>query len=202
MGVGSIIGGVASIGQGLLGSSAAKNAARAQGEAIQQGVTTTQNAVQQGQEYQAPYRSLGTGAATRLSDMMTPGYDYTASPGYQFRFNEGQRAVDSSGAARGLSMSGGTLKALTKYGQGVASDDFNNSFNQNLQLSSLGQNAATNSGQIGMQGAQTLADLYTQGGNAKAAGIAGSANAWSNTLGSIASLANTKGANKFLGSLF
>lgn len=193
MPVGSIISGVASLGSAALGSSAAKSAARAQREGAQRGIAEVQGATQRGQEWQAPYRELGTEAAGNLSDMITPGYDYTASPGYQFRFNEGQRAVDGSGAARGMAFSGSTLKDLIKFGQGVATDDFNQSFGRNLSLASLGQNAATTSGNMGMTGANTLANLYTGQGNSNAAGIVGSANSWQQGIGNIASLAQSFG---------
>ncbi|MFK5283483.1 hypothetical protein ACI3PL_28310, partial [Lacticaseibacillus paracasei] len=43
--------------------------------------------------------------------------DFTADPGYAFRMREGQRAIESSAAARGGLLSGGTGKALVNYGQ-------------------------------------------------------------------------------------
>ena len=49
--------------------------------------------------------------------------DYSAffqSPGYQFRQDEGIRAIDRSASARGQLMSGGTLRELQRYGQGLA----------------------------------------------------------------------------------
>ncbi|KKK74367.1 hypothetical protein LCGC14_2884500, partial [marine sediment metagenome] len=54
--------------------------------------------------------------------------DYSAfykSPGYDFRFQEGTRAIDRSAAARGQLMSGGIVRELTRYGQGLASSEFN-----------------------------------------------------------------------------
>lgn len=199
---GALLGGALSLGSSLLGSSAAKNAARAQQQAVQQGVVATQNATQQGQEYLAPSRQLGTQAIGNLSDMLSPGYDYTMSPDYQFSFDEGRRAVDSSGAAKGLSMSGGTLKDLLRYGTGTAMQGIGDTFNRNYQAANLGQQGAIASGNFGMQGAQTLADLYTQGGNAKAAGITGSANAWQQGLSDIAGLTQSKGVSKVLNGLF
>ncbi len=200
--LGALLGGALSLGSSLLGSSAAKSAARAQGEAVQRGVTAVDHATQQGQEYLAPSRQLGTQAIGNLSDMLSPGYDYTMSPDYQFAFDEGQRAIDSSGAARGMSMSGGTLKDLARFGSGTAMQGIGDTFGRNYQAAGLGQQGAIASGQFGMQGAQSLADLYTQGGNAKAAGIAGSAGAWQKGIGDIASLVGGKGVSKALNGIF
>lgn len=50
--------------------------------------------------------------------------DFKADPGYQFRLSEGTKAVKRSAAARGNYDSGATMKALTKYGQGLASQEF------------------------------------------------------------------------------
>src|SRR4029453_14894451 len=110
---------------------------------------------------------------------------------------------------RGLLGSGGTLKALERYRQNFASNEFNNAyqrafdtfeanqsnrFNRLSALSGIGQDAATNlgaaAGNYGSQVANTnqnlgtqMADLATQAGNARASGYMGSANAWQNALG-------------------
>ncbi len=190
MPVGAIIGGIASIGSGLIGSSAAGKAANAQSAAAQQGIGAIQQQYQQGRGDLAPWRTGGAQAFGQLSDMLQPGYDYTTSPGYQFRFGEGQRAVEGSAAAKGLLMSGGNLKDLTRFGQGVAADDFNQQFQRTATVSGQGLGAAQGGAQLGAAAAGSIADLYTQQGNARASGYAGSANAWNNTLGGLASLAS------------
>lgn len=45
-------------------------------------------------------------------------------PSYQFRFNEGWRPIQNSRAAQGLSRTGATLKAMQRYGQGFASNEY------------------------------------------------------------------------------
>ncbi len=202
MSIGNIVGGALSIGSALIGSSAAGKAARAQQEAAQRGVTAIDSATQQGQEWQAPWRTAGTEAIGRLSDMSKPGYDYTMSPDYQFQFGEGRRAVEGSAASKGLLMSGGNLKDLTRFGTGLAMQGIGDTFNRTATVANMGQQAATTSGQLGMQGAQSIADLYTQGGNAKASGYAGQAGAWGGALSNLSSLANSKGVGKVLGSIF
>ena len=54
-------------------------------------------------------------------------------PGYQFRLSEGSKALERAAAARGSLQGGGTLKALTRYSQGEASQEYQNAFNRSLQ---------------------------------------------------------------------
>jgi len=57
--------------------------------------------------------------------------DFTSDdPGYAFRFKEGERAVNNSMAARGLGISGAGLKAATKYGQDMGSQEYQNAYNR------------------------------------------------------------------------
>src|SRR5262249_49173751 len=68
-----------------------------------------------------------------------PGYGGTfdinnwQDPGYQFRLNEGMKALQNSAAASGGLLSGPTLKALTNYSQGAASQEYANAFNRFMQ---------------------------------------------------------------------
>jgi hypothetical protein len=72
------------------------------------------------------------------------GFDaFRNSTGYDFRLNEGSRAITNSQAARGMLNSGATLKGLTRFGQNIASDEFNNYLNSLLGQQSLGANAAS-----------------------------------------------------------
>jgi hypothetical protein len=54
--------------------------------------------------------------------------DLQTDPGYGFRLSEGLKALERSAAARGGLLSGGTGKALTRYGQEAASQEFGNAF--------------------------------------------------------------------------
>lgn len=53
-------------------------------------------------------------------------------PGYQFRLEEGRKALQGAAAARGSILSGGTLKALDRYNQEYASGEFGNVYNRAL----------------------------------------------------------------------
>jgi hypothetical protein len=51
-------------------------------------------------------------------------------PGYQFRQKEGLNAVERSAAGKGTLRSGGTLKDIASWGQGLASQEYGNVFNR------------------------------------------------------------------------
>jgi hypothetical protein len=98
---------------------------------------------------------------------------FRADPGYQFAFDEGQRALQSSAAARGILNSGATAKALTRYGQGVADQQYGNYFNRLASLAGIGQNATNSIAQIGQNSANTQGNAFMNAGNARASAYGG-----------------------------
>ena len=104
----------------------------------------------------------------RLKDIQTTSFE--GSPGFRFRQEEGNRAVQSSAAARGLLGSGGTLRDLSRFNQGLASQEFGNEFNRRATLAGMGQAAtdasnktASNFGQLGAQGLSAAGQAIAQG---------------------------------------
>ena len=75
------------------------------------------------------------------------------SSGYQFRLNEGLGAVNANAYARGLGDSGATLKALQRYGQNAASDEFGRYLGQ---LGNVSQAGAQGRGLVANVGMQTV----------------------------------------------
>lgn len=51
-------------------------------------------------------------------------------PSYKFRFDEGMRPIQTSRAAQGLTRTGATLKALSRYGQNFASNEYDRIYNR------------------------------------------------------------------------
>jgi hypothetical protein len=184
----AIIGGGLSVLGGIFGSKGAKKAANVQVQSAEKGIGEIARQYDQTRADFAPWREAGGQAIGNLSAMLQPGYDHTTSPGYQFRFNEGQRAVEGSAASKGMLMSGGTLKDLTRFGQGVAADDFNQQFNRQASVAAGGQQVNTTLGQIGSNAANQTANLYGQQGAARASGYAGQNAAFQGTLGNLAYL--------------
>lgn len=106
-------------------------------------------------------------------------------PGYQFRMNEGTKALNTSWAANGMRESGAAEKALLRYGQDYASNEFNNEWNRLAGLAGVGQavnnsnnalaqNYASQTGANTMNAAASRASSYAQQGqnNANAFGYA------------------------------
>jgi hypothetical protein len=179
----AIIGG--SIISGAMGASASRQAASMQADAAQRASEQQAAQLAQARADLAPWRASGETANNRLMKLMgfdgsDPTAELQSTPGYQFRFNEGQKAVDNSAAARGSALSGGALKALTKYGQEYGSNEYQNQFNRLSGMSTVGQNAAAGQGAASQAFGNSQAQNTMGAGNAMAAGTVGQANAWSN----------------------
>ena len=173
------------------------------------GATGVRNAAARGAQgatetaYQAnalldPYMTYGQQAGQMMLDQ--PGYTPTEwkdpgqfqfsqdDPSYQWRLQQGQDALERSAAGRGGLQSGATLKALTNYAQGAASQEYQNAFNRFMadRQQDFGEWSGVN--QMGLnasgQRLQSLGQLAGLGANA--AGRAGEnfirANEYGNTL--------------------
>lgn len=134
--------------------------------------------------------------------------DFNQEPGYEFRRAEGNRGIESSAAARGGLQSGATLKALNRFNQDYASNEYQNAYNryvndqgnvfnrlsgvagtgqaQTNQMISQNANTIGNINQMASLNAQRQADAMTQAANARMSGYAGQTQAWQNALGGIA----------------
>lgn len=60
----------------------------------------------------------------QLSDLLKNPGDFASSPMYQFAFDQGMQGVNRTAAAKGQLSSGNRLADLTKFGQGLASQQF------------------------------------------------------------------------------
>jgi hypothetical protein len=180
------------IGSALLGANSAKKAANAQVSAADRAAQLQQEQYEQTRTDQAPWRAAGEQALNKLipmSDYTKFGMDqFQADPGYAFRLSEGQKALDRSAAARGGLISGGALKAATRFGQDMGSQEYQNAFNryqterasalQPLQsLAGIGQSATNQMGVAGQNYATNAGNAYGAAGQAAASGYMGQANA-------------------------
>jgi hypothetical protein len=149
----------------------------------------------------SPYAEAGT-ASTReqqaLLGLLGPDEAAAArarfqtSPGYSFQFDEGQRGLERGTAARGGLYSGSAGKALTRFGQGLASTEYGNHFSRLGQLGTTGYNASST---LGTGSANTItgaagqrADALLGRSNALAGGTINAANARAQGIGNALSL--------------
>lgn len=125
-------------GLGLAGaasqSSAAKSAAQTSTDAANRAADLQYRMFQEQQALQEPWRQAGINALNKLAPLMDYqkfGMDqFQADPGYGFRLSEGQKALERQAAARGGLISGAALKAASRYGQEMGSQEYQNAFNR------------------------------------------------------------------------
>lgn len=102
---------------------------------------------------------------------------FQASPDYEFRRNEGNRDINNSFAARGGALSGNALRGITDFNSNLASGEFNNFVQRQLQMAGLG-GAATSQGVSAAQyTGGNVSNLLNQAGNARASGVVDQTNA-------------------------
>src|SRR5690606_41523664 len=65
------------------------------------------------------------------------------SPVYIFTRDQGIKALDRSGAARGTQFSGGQLAELARFSGGIANQAYGDYYNRSAQLAGMGQNASS-----------------------------------------------------------
>lgn len=187
---------------------AAKSAAAAQEQAAQAANETEWKMYQQGREDLEPWRKQGAQSLSQLARMMRPGTDMTtrfssqdfrADPGYQYRLQQGNQALNRSQAARGMLNSGAALKEAMKFGQGLASDEYQNAYNRWAQQNSDIYNRLAGLANTGQQTSNQLAQLsgnyasqygqnIGQAANARASAYAAKAGANQNMLSDLMGL--------------
>ena len=137
-----------------------------------------------------PYVNAGERALTKYQREIDKPFglnELQLDPGYNFRLSEGLKAVENSAAARGMGLSGGALKDISRWSQSLASDEFSKAYQRRQdylnrlsglvgtgQASAVGQ--AQQGGAMGAQvsnsiltGGQALANMYSNIGNINAA---------------------------------
>lgn len=227
-------------GSAILGVTGAAISANAAGNASSQEQQGEANALNfqkqvygQTQADEAPYLALGTTGTTDLQSQLpslTAGFDPTAAgvpaqfsfdgsqladtPGYQFALQQGEQGIDRAAAASG-GINGGTQKALAQYDVGLADQNYNNAYSQQLgayntnygnayntfesnqsntfnrlySLINSGQSAAGTIAQAGTGFANAAGNAAVGSANAQAAGTVGTANALSSGLSGVGSSA-------------
>jgi hypothetical protein len=180
-----LIGPATQLFNGAQGAKAAENASAAQLTAAREAMALS-----------APWREKGVGALNKLSVLLglegngdpefgalTKGFQFTQDdPSYQFRLNQGLKALKNSYAGKGRFLSGSAMKGINDYAQGAASQEYGQSFNRDLATRTNMFNRLASVAGTGQTASNTMGDLNTQAGNAQAAGQIGSANAMGNAL--------------------
>lgn len=121
--------------------------------------------------------------APNLADF--PEYSFQTDPGYEFRLNEGMRALERGAAARGGLLSGGFGRKAIRYAQDYASNEYQNVYNRIASIAGFGQAATNNSSNIIMGTGANVGSTMVNAGEARASGYIAQGNAWANALNQI-----------------
>jgi hypothetical protein len=169
-----------------MSSSAAKSAAATSSQSADKATELQQRMYEESVARQQPFLQTGTEMFNRLAALQRGGPEaqnfLQMDPGYQFRLSEGMKAMDRQAAARGGLISGGALRAAQRYGQDLGSQEYGAAYNRLASLanvgpqaagvmSNLGQNYATNVGNIYQQQGATAANAALARGSAYAGGL-------------------------------
>lgn len=199
-------------GAGLLGAKmtadAAKSAAQTQASAADRAAANERAMYEQGREDLAPYRETGY-TALRDIERMKPfltaqfgpeQFGQYLDPSMAFRQRLGTQATERLANIGGGAISGNTLRALTDYGQNLASTEYGNAFNRfqtergNIyntlaNIAGMGQGAVNTGVTAGQNFASGQTGLITGQAAALAAGNVGAANAYSGAVGNVGNMA-------------
>ena len=207
----ALIGGTAASGiSGLMGAGASRAAGQQQAQASMMSAllqAQQADAARQQQERMynesvarmEPFRQGGVAATNRMQELYgiggsptAAGYgsyaqpfsmqDFAMDPGYAFRVQQGQQAIDRSAAARAGLQSGAALKEAARFGQEAGSQEYGNAYNRFLQqrelqlralqgLASPGASMASQTGQLGVQTGANIANTMLGAGQALGQGI-------------------------------
>jgi hypothetical protein len=207
--LGLIAGGASLLGAGISGS-AAESAANTQAQAAEQAAKIQQQEFNQFTQQEQPFLNTGYGANSLLSYGLGTGpavpgaptagvtagslvapfnpANLASTPGYQFQMDQGLQALLDSRTATGGVGGGNTLKAITEFGQGLASTSYqqqladymaqqSQQFGELSSVAGSGQGAAVNLGAAGQNYATSAGNDLTSAAAAKAAGTVGAGNA-------------------------
>ena len=201
-------------------SSAAKSAVNTQAESAAQATQAELEMYYKSREDMAPWRKAGAealggydemiqkylGVTNQYQNVLMNPDQYLQSPGYNWLLEQGNLNLARGASASGKLGSGQYSKDIMAYGQGLASQDYNNYLNQLLNsqnwdlnqagtaanmygnLAGLGQNAAIQGGQQAVATGQSVGQNYLAAGNAQAGNYINQANAQTGLYGNLSNI--------------
>ena len=195
------------VGSTIYSGYAAGKAADTQADAMDRASEREYQQYQQDVARQKPFYDVGVNALPELVEASR--YQpftmdkFQADPGYAFRLKEGQKALERSAAARGGLLSGGTGKALQRFGQEFGSQEYTNAFNRYyaerdarlkpLQaLTGMGQTTSQQLSNTGQQMASNISNNMGSAAAARASGYVGTANALTGGLNTYLNYQNSQ----------
>ena len=128
-----------------------------------------------------PADATGTGPAND-----NPFGEFYASPDYQFRLQQGIKAIERSKAASGKLRSIDAVKSINNYAQGEASSEYGNYVNRLAALAGIGQSATESTANAASQYGANANNATMAAGNARASAYANTGSAINQGVSNIA----------------
>lgn len=171
------------LGGGLLGAGASLLAGRQQSRAAGQAVGEQRRQFDITRADLAPFREQGVNALNQFAASVLGPLE--ATPAFQFRLNEGLRALDQIAAARGKALSGQQVRGALTFADALAADEANTQLNRLASLAGVGQTAVNTGGALGANAATNIGQFLTDQGAARASGFVGGANAITDSINNL-----------------
>jgi hypothetical protein len=176
---------------------AAKNASEAQSASADAGVAEQRRQYDELVKLLSPYAKAGEGSLAAQQNILGlngPKEQKAAvtaieqSPYFQATAKQGENAILQNASATGGLRSGNTQGALAQFRPGLLNQLVQQQYQNLGGITSLGQNSAAQTGNAGMQSANSIGNLLAQQGQAQAGGIIGAQNAQNQFLGQLGQL--------------
>jgi hypothetical protein len=193
---GALVSGAGSLLGGIFGGQSAERGAQTQANAALESARLQKQMFDIQNQQQAPYREQGYSALSDIAGMKpylthqfgTEDFQQGIDPGYAFRLQQGQRALQAQQNQAGGLIGGNALAAMQDYTQGQASNEYQNAFNRyqtqrgNIynslaSIAGLGQTSLGQTGQLSGQTAQGVGGAISNVGSALGAGQVAMGNA-------------------------
>ena len=193
---------------GLTGASAARSAARTQAAAADRAMANEREMYDIAREDLGPYRETGYTALKDIGERMPlftsqfgpDQFEQYLDPSMEFRRKLGEQSTARMANVGGGALSGNTLRALTDYGQGLASTEYGSAFdrfqnertniyNTLANIAGMGQGAVNTGVNRGQGFAGQMTGLTTGQGAAMAGGQVGAANAIGGAASNVGNMA-------------
>jgi hypothetical protein len=120
-----------------------------------------QEQMQKAAEAADPFAGQRAGYQTQLQQLMANPNSITQTEAYKFRYNQGVEAIKRNSARAGYSGSGNIDVALADYGQGLASQMYNEEVNRLMQLSGANSGSPAEASNAYSQMAAGRQSMYT-----------------------------------------
>jgi len=177
---------------GKTAGKAALQSAEIQGQAVTEGIATTEAAREQGLGFLQPFQQVGQQGIDQAGFLTDPNaqFDFLQSnPLFQMALDNANAGTSKMAAARGRLSAGDTLEQLSKNVLLSASPLIQSQKQSISDLLNVGTDIAGSQANIAIGAGTNITDLITSGGAVKAAGMIGASDARSAGTRNILSLA-------------